>query len=332
MLKPVDFEVIRQTPSLAHYRRGWVPSPGMGLAGVWLGAVVGDASGQNYWGVRGCDDFVTGMTHVVSPVCGFRSLPKDLGIDAPHLYPEYSTLDWFEPLQYIDDGKTVQLSYPSGRIERDANEFHWYDASNRWEIHGRTVSDIVFTHVPTQDGIDDDVYYRHELMYATGRVDGVEVSGYAHQDFAYGPPKKVYTELPIARHLQGMWVSWLHEFDDGQLGGGSFWQGREGVDFGPGYQLKNGVTTVHKDIVAEPTFNQDGRMTTLDATIGADSYTFTFESGGSPLHVFGSVVKTSSGVQPARSWCWVEYTGNMLTPELLDAATAMFALARGLDR
>lgn len=130
------------------------------------------------------------MTHVVSPVCGFRSLPKDLGAEAPHLYPEYSTLDWFEPLQYVDDGKAVRLSYPSGRIERDANEFHWYDASNRWEIHGRTVSDIVLTHVPAQGGIDDDVYYRHELMYATGRVDGVEVSGYAHQDFAYGPPKR----------------------------------------------------------------------------------------------------------------------------------------------
>ncbi|OBF11109.1 hypothetical protein [Mycobacterium sp. 852002-10029_SCH5224772] len=332
MLKSVDFQVLRDMPTRAHYRRGWVPSPGMGLSGIWFGAVVADASGQNYWGVRGCDDFLTGMTHVVSPVCGFRSLPKDLGADAPHLYLEYSTIDWFEPLQYVDDGDTVQLSFPSGRIERDANGFHWYDASNRWEIHGRTVSDIVLTHVPAQDGIDDDVYYRHELMYATGRVDGIEVSGYAHQDFAYGPPTKVYTELPIARHLQGMWVSWLHEFDDGQLGGGSFWQGREGVDFGPGYQLKDGVTTVHDDVTAEPTFNKAGRMTALDATIGTDSYSFAFESSGSPLHVFGSVTSTSSGVRPARSWCWVEYTGNMLTPELLDAATAVFALARGLDR
>ncbi|OBH73926.1 hypothetical protein A5684_15330 [Mycobacterium intracellulare] len=330
MLEPIDFQVLRQAPTLAHYRREWVPSPGMALAGIWFGAVVGDASGQNYWGVRGCDDFLTGMTHVVSPVCGFRSLPKDLGAEAPHLYPEYSTLDWFEPLQYLDDGEVVRLSYPSGRIERDANEFHWYDASNRWEIHGRTVSDIVLTHVPAQDGIDDDVYYRHELMYATGRVDGVEVSGYAHQDFAYGPSKKVYTELPIARQLQGMWVSWLHEFDDGKLGGGSFWQGRDGVAFGPGYQLKDGVTTAHTDIVAKPTFNQAGRMSALEATIGADAYTFTFESSGSPLHVFGSVTTTPSGARPARSWCWVEYAGNMLTPELLDAATAVFALARGL--
>lgn len=95
----------------------------------------------------------------------------------------------------------------------------------------------------------------------------------------------MYTELPIARHLQGMWVSWLHEFDDGQLGGGSFWQGRDGVAFGPGYQLKDGVTTAHTGIVAKPTFNQAGRMSALEATIGADSYTFTFESSGSPLRL-----------------------------------------------
>lgn len=88
---------------------------------------------------------------------------------------------------------------------------------------------------------------------------------------------------------------------------------------------------MHKDITTDPTFNEVGRMTALDATIGTDSYSFAFESSGSPLHVFGPVSSTSSGVQPARSWCWVEYSGNMLTPELLDAATAVFKLARGLD-
>jgi hypothetical protein len=245
------------------------------------------------------------------------------------LFPEYSTLDWFEPMQYIDSGASVQMLYSSGRIERDTEGFHWYDASNRWELHGRTVSDIVLTHVPKQQGITEDVYYRHELMHVTGKVDGVEVSGYAHQDFAYGPPGKIYTELPIARHLQGMWVSWLHEFADGELGGGSFWQGREGVRFGPGYQLKDGVTSVHKDVVAKPAFNDAGKMTTLDTTIGSDSYTFTFEASGSPLHVFGPLTSNSTGKEPVRSWCWVEYTGSLLTPELLDAANAMYALARG---
>ena len=329
MFDRVDFEVITENASLEHYRRDWTPGPGLGLSGIWVGAVVSDASGRDYWGVRGCDDFVPGMTHVVSPVCGFRSLHKRLDIDAPHLFAEYSTLDWFEPLQYTDTGEAVRLLYPSGRIERDANGFHWHDASNRWELHGRTVSDIVLTHVPVQPGIDDDVYYRHELMYVTGRIEGVEVSGYAHQDFAYGPPGMVYTELPIARHLQGMWVSWLHEFDDGKLGGGSFWQGREGVGFGPGYQVKDGVTMVHTDIIAKPTFNDAGKMTALDTTIGSDSYTFAFDASGSPLHVFGKLTDNSAGKTPARSWCWVEYTGNLMTPELLDAATAVFALARG---
>lgn len=325
----VDFEVLRETPTLGHYRREWVPHDGLGLAGIWIGAVVSDANGRTYWAVRGCDDFIPGMTHVVSPICGFRELPDSLDGEAAHLYPEYGTLDWFEPMQYADSGESIQLTFMSGRIERDTNGFHWHDAAYRWELHGRTVSDIVLTRVPVQDGIDDEVYYRHELMYVTGTINGVAVSGYGHQDFAYGPPGKIYTELPIARQLQGMWVSWLHEFGDGELGGGSFWQGRDGMPFGPGYQLKDGVTTVHDDIVATPTFGDTGKMTTLDTTIGSDSYTFTFNTSGSPLHVFGPLTANSSGRDPVRSWCWVEYAGGMLTAEMLDAVTGMYALARG---
>jgi len=325
----VDVEMLCQTPELAHYRREWVPSPGLGLAGIWIGGVVSDAAGQTYWATRGCDDFLTGMTHVVSPVCGFRALQESLDGEATHLYPEYATIDFFEPMQYFDTGESITMTYLSGRIERDTNGFHWYDASNRWELHGRTVSDIVLTHVPKQDGVDDDVYYRHELMYMTGTVNGTEVSGYGHQDFAYGPAGKIYTELPIARQLQGMWVSWLHEFDDGELGGGSFWQGREGVPFGPGYQLKNGVTTVHDDIVAKPHFTDSQKLSSMDVTIGSDSYTFTFDSAGSPIHYFGPLTAASSGRIPARSWCWVEYAGGLMSAEMLDAVSAMYALARG---
>jgi hypothetical protein len=186
------------------------------------------------------------MTHVVSPICGFRLLASDFNTPADHLFSEYSTIDWFEPLTYIASAEQVQTFYPSGRIERDDEGFHWYDASGRWEIHGNTVSAVVLTHVPTQDELaDNDVYYRHELMHVTGSIDGVDVSGYAHQDFAYGPDGLIYTELPIARNLQGMWMSWLHEYDDGTVGGGSFWQGRSGLDFGPGYQLRDGRTSAH---------------------------------------------------------------------------------------
>ena len=328
MLDQIEFEVTKESPSLDHYRRGWTPSPGVGSAGIWLGAIVSDASGQTYWGLRGLDDFVVGMTHVVSPICGFRSLPKQLDADAGHLFDEYASIDWFEPVQYIDNGDAMQLLYPSGRIERDANGFHWHDASGRWEVHGKTVSDIVITHVPQQDGIDDEVYYRHELMYVTGKVNGIEVSGYGHQDFAYGPPGKAYVELPIARHLQGMWVSWLDDYGDGTLGGGSFWQGKDGLAFGPGYQLKDGITTVHKDVVAEPAFNEAGQVTALETSIGADSYTFTFHAAGSPIHFFGPLIDSSLGDAPARSWCWVEYAGGMLTPELLDLSMQPFLLAR----
>ncbi|ORJ62758.1 hypothetical protein [Mycobacterium simiae] len=329
MFENIDFEVTGQTPSLEHYRREWVPADGAALGGIWVGAMVRDESGEDYWGVRGTDDFITGMTHVVSPICGFRKLHKGMDTDAAHLFGEYSTLDWFEPLQYVDDGERIQMTYWSGRIERDAKGFHWYDASGRWEIHGKTVSDIVITRVAAQDGIDHDVYYRHELMHASGTIDGVEVSGCAHQDFAYGPPGMAYTELAIARHLQGMWVSWLHEFADGEVGGGSFWQGRNEIAFGPGYQVKNGVTTVHKDIVAKPGFNDAGRMVSLDATIGSDAYSFAFDSSGSPLHVFGPLTSSSLGKEPTRSWCWVEYAGGMLTPEILDMAMVPFQLVRG---
>ncbi len=325
----IEFDVTAQTPSLEHYRRGWTPSDDVGLAGIWLGAIVSDASGQTYWGLRGLEDFITGMTHVVSPVCGFRSLSKQLDTQAGHLFEEYASIDWFEPLQYFENGDRLQWLYPSGSVEHDADGFHWHDASGRWEIHGKTVSDIVITRVPTQDGIDDDVYYRHELMYVTGKVNGVEVSGYGHQDRAYGPAGKVYPELPIARHLQGMWVSWLDDYGDGNVGGGSFWQGKDGREFGPGYQIKDGITTLHKDIEANANFDEAGRMTDLDASIGADSYSFTFETSGSPIHFFGPLTQSSRGTLPERSWCWVEYAGGMLTPEILDMTLLPFRLARG---
>ena len=329
MLKRVEFDVSREAPTLDHYRREWAPRPGLGLAGMWLGAVVSDASGVDYWGVRGADDFLVGMSHVVSPICGFRRLEKGLDANPPHLYPEYSTIDWYEPLQYVDSGERLQLTYGSGRFERDAGGAHWYDAGGRWEMHGRTISDVALIHVPAQEGIDKEVYYRHELMLATGTINGVEVSGYAHQDFAYGPPGNLYAELPIARQLQGMWVSWLHEYRDGELGGGCFWQGRDDLEFGPGYQLKAGVTTTHDDVVAKPTFTEAGRMSGLDVTIGSDSYTFEFDTSGSPLHFFGRLTNSSSGKEPIRSYCWVEYSGGMMTPEILDLLMQQFRLARG---
>jgi hypothetical protein len=325
----VDFEVSVQPASLDHYRRNWTPGPGVGLAGMWLGAVVSDASGQDFWGLRGADDFVVGMTHVVSPITGFKALQKTLEVDPPHLFPEYSTIDWFEPLTVSESEDQVQMAYSSGRIERDADGCHWYDASGRWEMHAKTVSDVFVVHVPAQEGVAHEVYYRHELMRAAGTINGVEVSGYAHQDFAYGPPGMAYAELPIARQLQGMWVSWLHEYTEGEVGGGCFWQGRDGLSFGPGYQLKDGLTTAHNDIVAKPTFNDSGKMVALDASIGSESYSFAFDTLGSFVHVFGPLVSNSSGKESARSWCWVEYAGGMMTPEILDLVMQPFRLARG---
>jgi hypothetical protein len=126
-----------------------------------------------------------------------------------------------------------------------------------------------------------------------------------------------------------MWVSWLHEYDDGELGGGCFWQGRDGLTFGPGYHFKGAVTTAHDDIVAKPTFNDEGKLVALDASIGSDSYSFTFDTAGSFIHFFGRLTDDSSGKAVARSWCWVEYAAGMMTPELLDFMMQRFRLARG---
>lgn len=325
----VEFAVATHPATLDHYRRDWTPGPGVTLSGMWIAAVVNDAVGQTYWGLRGADDFLTGMTHVVSPITGFKRLPASFDANPPHLFPEYSTIDWFEPMTYDDTGGKVTLSYPSGRIERDADGFHWYDAEQRWEMHGTNVTDVFTVHVPVQNGVSGQVYYRHELMAATGSVNGVPVSGYLHQDYAYGPPGTVYPELAIARHLQGMWVSWLHEYPDGQWGGGCFWQGRDAVPFGPGYHVTNGVTTAYDDITATPTFDDAGKLTRLEAEIGSDSYTFTFDTAGSYIHYFGRLTASSAGKVPARSWCWVEYAGGLLTPDILDLTMASFRLARG---
>ena len=99
--------------------------------------------------------------------------------------------------------------------------------------------------------------------------------------------------------------------------------------FGPGYPVKDGVTTAYDDIAATPTFNDDGKLVKLDATIGSDSYTFEFDTTGSYIHYFGQLTDSSIGRTPARSWCWVEYAGGMLTPEILDFMMQRFQLARG---
>ena len=74
----IDFDVRVQAPTLDLYRRQWTPAPDVALAGMWIGAVVADASGETYFGLRGADDFLVGMTHVVSPITGFKKLPADV--------------------------------------------------------------------------------------------------------------------------------------------------------------------------------------------------------------------------------------------------------------
>jgi hypothetical protein len=325
----LQFTVRRETPTLDHYRRDWRPGPGVGMAGMWLPGVVTDAEGGQYLGIRGVDDYAPGMMHTVTPTVGFRKVPRTMEGDPPHLFADYAEINQFEPYEYIETASRAQMVYESGRIVRDRDGCHWFDASNRWELHARTVSDIFIVHVPKQDGVDCEVYYRHELAKATGQINGAPVEGYLHQDYAYAPDGLVYTETAIPRALQGMWVSWLHEYEDGETGGGCFWQGRGGLSFGPGYQVKKGVTTVHDDIVANPTFDMGNNLSGLDVKIGGDSYRFELDSKGSDIHYHGSLAHTSVREPPVRSWCWIEYVGPGMSGEHLDEALKRFRLARG---
>jgi hypothetical protein len=79
-----------QAPTLDLYRREWTPGPGFAPAGTWIGAMVADSSGQTYWGLRGATTSSSCMTHVVSPITGFKMLPPTFDRDPPYLFAEYS--------------------------------------------------------------------------------------------------------------------------------------------------------------------------------------------------------------------------------------------------
>ena len=330
MIDRVAFEVHTETPTPDHYLHDWVPAPGVELGGIWGPAVVSAADGQWYFGLRGWSDFVYGMTHTVSPVCGFQALQPGLGASPSHLYREYAGIDWMEPYVEVvaDTGST--LTYDSGMVERRKGGSTWTDATGRWQVEGASLSDIFVVHVPVQEGVDQEVYYRHELLKATGTVDGKEVEGYLHQDFAYGPPGTTYTDLAIARDLYGIWVSWIHEYEDGSHGGGCFWQGRDGIDFGPGYLLEGGTTTAYSDITTTLEHNDAAQLAGLDVSIGSESFRMEFTMAGSPIHFFGTIGASSSDRTIVNSWCWAEYPGGMINGEILDVVSAKYRLARRL--
>ena len=330
MIEKVAFEVHTEAPTPDHYRHDWTPAPGVALGGIWGPAVVNAEDGQWYFGLRGWSDMIYGLTHTVSPICGFQALQPSLDGHPSHLYPEYAGIDWMEPYEVHETEGTSTLAYDSGRVERAMGETHWYDASGRWKLHAKTISDIFVVHVPVQEGVGQEAYYRHELLKATGTVDGKQVEGYLHQDFAYGPPGTTYIDLAIARDLYGMWFSWIHEDADGELGGGCFWQGRDGIDFSPGYLLDSGTTTAYSDITTTTELTDDAKPSRLDVSIGGQSFRFDMTMAGSPIHFFGQVDESSPTRNIVKSWCWAEYPGGMVNAEILDAVAQRYKVARRL--
>ena len=328
MIEKVHFEVRTETPTPDHYRHDWTPAPGVELGGIWGPAVVSAEDGQWYFGLRGWSDMMYGLTHTVSPVCGFQALQPGLDGAGTHLYPEYAGIDWFEPYEIEEASGTSTLVYDSGRVERANGRTVWSDASGRWELTGTTISDIFVVHVPVQEGVDQEAYYRHELLKATGTVDGKAVEGYLHQDFAYGPPGTTYIDLAIARDLYGMWVSWIHEYADGGYGGGCFWQGRDGIEFGPGYLLDGGTTTAYDDITTTSEVVDGYKLARLDVHIGGQDLRMDFTMAGSPIHYFGKITAASSGREITKSWCWAEHPGGMVNAEVLDVVSQKYRVAR----
>ncbi|MDX6364869.1 MAG: hypothetical protein QOC85_3923 [Streptomyces sp.] len=328
VLEELKFEMDLETPTVDLYRNGWSPSADVTMGGMWLPGVVTGSSGKDYLGLRGFSDYIAGMTHVVSPLCGFRELEKSMGGNPPHLFPQYAGHDFYEPYQVDESADAVEIVYDSGQVRRDAAGVHWRDVDGRWEMTGKTISKVFVLRVPKQPGVEQEVYYRHELLSARGTVDGEAAEGYLHQDYCYGPEGFTYTELPIARQLEGMWVSWIHEYTDGELGGGCFWQGRGDLKFGPGYLLSDGETTVHGDIEAKITFDDANHPRRLDVAVGSQTFEFALDTVASPMHYFGRMTANSANRPVARSWCWIEHPGNLLTPEILDMKNERFRLAR----
>jgi len=326
----IEFSVWTETPTSAHYRHDWTPTPDSALGGIWLSGVGTGTDGEEYFGLRGFSDFVHGMTHLVSPVCGFRNLKPTLDAAPPHLFGEYATIDWMEPYSAASDDDSTTVTFDSGKVVRDGDGCHWTDAIGRWEWHGRTISDVFVVHVPVQPGVDQEAFYRHELLFGRGNVEGTIVEGYVHQDFAYGPPGTFYTDLAIARELYGLWVSWVHEFEDGEKGGGCFWQGRDGIEgFGPGYFLDGGKTTAYKDITSTLTRNENRRLTRIEADIGGKQLTFDLSMSGGPLHFFGRLAATSDNRPIKRSWVFVEFPDGMVNGAIIDMVGDKYRLARG---
>jgi len=328
VLDDIQFNMRTEDPSLDLYRLEWSPAADVTLAGMWVPGIVTDDGGQDYLGLRGWGDFIPGMTHTVAQACGFRVLRRNTSDPPPHLFPEFAKHDWFEPFQYSGTEFEVSFTHDTGRVVRDGDGIHWYDADGRWELHGQTVSKPFIVHVPVQEGIQDQVYYRHELVKAAGTVNGTPVQGYLHQDYCYGEPGTTYLDLPILRQLEGMWVSWIHELEDGSMGGGCFWKGRNGLEFNPGYLLKDGNTTTHGDIRSDLTRDEAGRPSGLKVEIGGDNYEFSLDMIGGPMHYFGHLVEGTTTTAVARSWCWVEYVEGLVSPEIIDLMSDRYRLAR----
>jgi hypothetical protein len=326
--RDIEYEVFVEPLTLDHYRLGWAPAEGFHHAGKWIAASVTGESGLDYFGLRAYGDNVLGMTHTISPTTDFRSLQRDTNEDPSRLFPEYGAHDLFEPFEYGEGDDKVSFVCDRGCTDETATTAQWVDADNRWEIQGKVISDAGFVFVPEQEGIELPVYYRHELSTATGVINGDPVEGYFHEDFCYGPPGYTYMELPLVRQLEGKWFSWIHEYADGELGGGCVWQGRDDLNFRPGYMMNRGITTAHKDADITLEKNENGQPRELRLEMGGEWFEFNLHTISSVTQYFGNLTASSPGKQIVKSWCWLEHLDGLVTEQIFESKDTRFKLAR----
>jgi hypothetical protein len=67
----------------------------------------------------------------------------------------------------------------------------------------------------------------------------------------------------------------------------------------------------------------------LEIKTGNDIYDMVFTMAQSPLHSIGKVVRTSFGMVPPKSWCFGEYTGEIMSPEIVAWMLQRYTLVNG---
>ena len=303
----IEYEVWLERPTLDDYRRSYCPRDDYSLAGMWPGAVVSDASGRRYHGMRGFDEMAVGMAHTYQ----FQELIPDgrYGI-ATELYEELP-LNHIEPYEYSESADGVHFVSDNVRLDVREGSFEWSDAKGRFRLHVEQLGSACVLYVPEQEHIPVPIQHRSEMGKATGEVNGEAVEGFTFLDWSYSHPGVLYFHLPLIRKLEKQWSMWLVEYTDGEVDAGFVWKGRGDTGFGASHLIVNAASeAVHS---GSTTTTYDDRGTVFRTSLALGDQAIELEQdccSDWPAHTFGPVVSTSrslAGMPIAKSWNYCEW-------------------------